>query len=349
MTKPENLELKGIAIIFMLLLHLFNTYDYSDIYLPLIMINGTPLTFYISLFADSCVVMFLFLSGYGLFFSYDKDKSVGKVKYISSIKPKLKALYIRYWIILVFFCICLPMLLADYSKYPGDLLEFLLNLTAIDTSYNGAWWFFTTYLILLVISKWLFKVVTNVNVFAVVFTSFIMYSLAYIQRIKQIIQFDDPIISWAVTEGALFFNSLLPFILGAYFVKFDLFNVLKCKLQAIIPNQHLRQFLVLCALVFLFIFKVYFPTLYVAIFTGVVTITLYLMLVKPSFVRCLLNYLGRHSVNIWLVHMFAYMVFLPFKSIVYYSSNNVVIFITLLSICLVFSLLINVIFKLFYK
>jgi hypothetical protein len=59
MTKTETKQIKGIAIIFMLLLHLFNTYDYHNIYVPYLLINGTPLTFYISLFADCCVVSLL--------------------------------------------------------------------------------------------------------------------------------------------------------------------------------------------------------------------------------------------------------------------------------------------------
>lgn len=74
MTLSESNQIKGIAILFILLMHLFNTYAYQNIYDPNLLINGTPLTFYISLNADCCVVLFLFCSGYGLYFSYKKQR-----------------------------------------------------------------------------------------------------------------------------------------------------------------------------------------------------------------------------------------------------------------------------------
>ena len=46
MTKSESNQIKGIAITFMLLLHLFNTYDYQHIYDPYLLVNVTPLTFH---------------------------------------------------------------------------------------------------------------------------------------------------------------------------------------------------------------------------------------------------------------------------------------------------------------
>ncbi|MGI2030034.1 heparan-alpha-glucosaminide N-acetyltransferase domain-containing protein [Endozoicomonas acroporae] len=94
MTKNESNEIKELAITFMLLLHLFNTYEYHEIYTPYLLINGTPFTYYISLFADCCVVLFLYCSGYGLYFTYKKQGAVQQ--YIKTFPIRLKGLYTKY-------------------------------------------------------------------------------------------------------------------------------------------------------------------------------------------------------------------------------------------------------------
>lgn len=166
MTKSQSLELKGIAILFMFLLHLFNTYQYQNIYEPFILINNTPLTFYISLYADICVAMFLFISGYGVFYKYTKNTS-NIIGYIKSLLPGIKGLMINYCIILVIFCLILGPLFGYQTRYPGSIEKLLLNITAIDTSYSGAWWFLTTYLLLVFTSSLLFKFINNRNIFLV--------------------------------------------------------------------------------------------------------------------------------------------------------------------------------------
>lgn len=62
---------KGIAILFMLLLHLFCTKNYNGLFQPIIMIGETPLIYYLALFGDCCVAIYCFCSGYGLMYSYD--------------------------------------------------------------------------------------------------------------------------------------------------------------------------------------------------------------------------------------------------------------------------------------
>ena len=43
-SKNQSKMLKGIAIFFMLSLHLFNTTNYTDLYNPLITIKGLPIS-----------------------------------------------------------------------------------------------------------------------------------------------------------------------------------------------------------------------------------------------------------------------------------------------------------------
>ena len=45
LTKKQVSITKGVAILFMLLLHLFCTKDYQGLFTPLIMIKGVPLVY----------------------------------------------------------------------------------------------------------------------------------------------------------------------------------------------------------------------------------------------------------------------------------------------------------------
>ena len=65
---------KGVAILFMLLLHLFCTKEYVGLFTPLIMIGDTPLIYYLALFGDMCVAIYCFCSGYGLMIGYKNNK-----------------------------------------------------------------------------------------------------------------------------------------------------------------------------------------------------------------------------------------------------------------------------------
>ena len=61
LTKKQVKMTKGIAILFMLLLHLFCTKSYGGLYTPLILIEDVPLVYYLALFGDCCVAIYCFV------------------------------------------------------------------------------------------------------------------------------------------------------------------------------------------------------------------------------------------------------------------------------------------------
>ena len=76
MNKTESLQLKGIAILMMLFLHLFNTADRVELCnISIYFWNGKPLVLAMSRVAAFCVPIYLFISGYGLTCSYKKNSS----------------------------------------------------------------------------------------------------------------------------------------------------------------------------------------------------------------------------------------------------------------------------------
>lgn len=127
MNKEYTGFLKGVAILMMLFLHLFNNAE-QDIGLGYIFsIGETPLIYYITNMCNP-VPFFLFLSGYGLYAVYSKTSSVSPWKRISN-------LYLHLWLI---YLILLP--LACFLKpevYPGSLVVFIKNATSWHCSYIG--------------------------------------------------------------------------------------------------------------------------------------------------------------------------------------------------------------------
>ena len=71
MTRQESLVMKGIAILLMLWLHLFNMQ--TPLYSPLFYIGDNPVERYLTCLTKP-VGFFCFLSGYGMHVLYEKGK-----------------------------------------------------------------------------------------------------------------------------------------------------------------------------------------------------------------------------------------------------------------------------------
>ena len=89
--------------------------------------------------------------------------------------------------------------MGQAESYPGDFKKFILTFIALYPEYNGAWWFFTTYIILVLLSPIINKIVVKYNTILVISISFMFYLIAYVQRIKEVIVLDNNILNlkWA--------------------------------------------------------------------------------------------------------------------------------------------------------
>lgn len=335
LTKNQIKMTKGVAILFMLLLHLFCTKSYEDLYIPLIFIGDTPLVYYLALFGDCCVAIYCFCSGYGLLISYKNNKE----NYIKNNLMRIFELYINFWIILFIFVVILGPLMGQGESYPGTLKNFILTFTALDPAYNGAWWFFTTYIILVLLSPIINKVVVKYNNTLVIALSFIFYIFAYIQRIKGVIVLDNNILNWFIRQTSLLGTSQLPFIIGSVFAYKKVYS----KLDNICNKIRYKNMVGILIITLMIIAHGIVQTLFVAVFTGVVFICTFNLMDKPKWLNNLLSYLGGHSTNMWLIHMFFYMIY--FKELVYGAKYSFLIFPWLVVLCLASSYIVNLIYN----
>lgn len=326
---------KGVAILLMLLLHLFCTKEYIGLFDPIIMIGDTPLVYYFALFGDMCVAMYCFCSGYGLMIGYKNNKE----NYFKKNLIRILKLYINFWIILFIFVLILGPIIGQGDKYPGDLKTFILTFIAIDPAYNGAWWFLTTYIILVLLSRYINKMVIKYNSLFIIGISFIIYFVGYIQRTMVPIATDSEIINYILRQAALFGTSQLPYIVGVIFAHKKIYS----KTYNIFNKVKFKNILAISLILLMIILHGFIQTLFVAVFTGIAFIVLFNLIDKPKWLNEGLSYISKHSTNMWLTHMFFYMIY--FKELVYAPKYPILIFIWLVILCIITSYLINCIYK----
>lgn len=335
LTKQQIKTTKGIAIIFMLLLHLFCTKQYEELYTPIIIIGQVPLIYYFALFADCCVAIYCFCSGYGLYRSYERNIK----SYKSNNYKRLFKLYINSWIILIIFVVILGSITGEFNVIGEGLKDFILTVALIDPAYNGAWWFLTTYILLVVISPILYRIVDKVNFKPILFLSLLFYFIAYVQRIKGVIIVENEILSWGIRQLALFGTSQFPFMVGGIFAKYNTYSWLYRKSNEI-KNKNVIGIIIIVAMIILHGF---IETLFIAVFTGIIFICVFNLMDKPKWVEKPLIFIATYSTNLWLIHMFVYITYL--RNLVYAPKYAIIIFPWFIAISLSLSIVVQWIYK----
>lgn len=146
LTTTDSNVLKGIALIFLLIHHLFyirnGKFDDVEIY------NGHYLVNMIGQACKVCVPMFVFLSGYGLTAAAEKLEKINLRQFYIH---RFSKLYLNYWLIYILFVpigvFALGMTFEKvYVTHVTEkaFLDFfgLINLTG-NLGYNPTWWFYS--------------------------------------------------------------------------------------------------------------------------------------------------------------------------------------------------------------
>ena len=123
-TKRDSKMLKGVAILAMLMLHLFCRRDNLP-YIPLLWVGDTPLIYYFGLFGDVCVAIYCFVSGYAHYMQSSETELRHRWKH-------LLRFLIPFWVIAAVFSV-IGIFTGD-SVIPGSAKEFLLNCLTIKNS-----------------------------------------------------------------------------------------------------------------------------------------------------------------------------------------------------------------------
>lgn len=323
-SKSETLQLKGSAILIMVLLHLFNRPNYVEKCTIGISFMGEPLVSQMAKFVEICVPLYLFLSGYGLFLQFLKNHTIFP-------KKRILKLYLIFWtcfmIFIPFGCVFAP------EQYPGNWNIFIENFTAWKTSYNWEWWFIFPYILLLLVSNTLLNCIFRWNFITSFLFSCVIYVVSYL-----VISLYKPFLQ----EYYVLFNifealrMVCSFMWGALFAKYDLFTKLKYMIKL---NTLWTSTIMILILILSFIIRAMIPIHAASVFFMIVFACCFYMIKKNRNVEKLLMLMGKHSTNIWLVHTF--FCYYYFHDFIYGLKYPVLIYIVTLGLSFLSSVIIN--------
>lgn len=313
----------------MLCLHLFNR-QHQGLFEPLVFVGTQPLSFYVSLFCDASVPIFCFVSGYGLYFKFQKNP----ISYAKENVLRIGKLYINYWIILILFAVILGYFLNE-KGFPGSATKFLLNSSAIKSSYNSSWWFFFTYLLLVVSSAYLFRLIDRSPLLLLSSFFLLFYFFGFYFRVYQYNLFDNEVLNWLQRQVSLFGTSLLPFSIGAIALKAK-WNT---KLSQFFASVRYKNAVVLFTIFLLVVIHGLIPNFVIAPFLAIPFLFLFVQIKLPDYIDTTLNYIAPHATNMWLVHMFFYLTF--FEAFIYSPLYVLPIYLLLVFCSLLSSIVVN--------
>ena len=319
-TKEETTRLKGVAIVFMLYLHLFNQMPNVSLCEYFITIGDIP---FVHLLTRACnpVSFFLILGGYGMYMVYRKGD---KNRYIRILK-----LYIHYWVILALF---LLVGFIVYGRTPGSFLTILSNVTGFQATYNGEIWFLLPYALLSVTSSWLFSITDKFKTKYVLLVLFILNLCTsfLISRYGDAFFYHN----YLAYDPLLYFHLMFSFYLGAMTAKHQwIAQISKSKTGQFIKKYGLWLLLLIIG------FRVLFRTGAFHAFYVYAFIVIFLNLKRASIIDKSLAFLGQHSMNMWMIH--SWFCYYLFKDFIYGFKYPVVIFLVLMTVSVLTSMIVN--------
>jgi peptidoglycan/LPS O-acetylase OafA/YrhL len=326
-SKEETNILKGVAILFMLYLHLFNKFPMGNLYTPLLYVGAKPFTYLFT----SCtypVDLFMILSGYGLYISYCNGKR-------NNVTRNLK-LYIHYWITLLIF-VSLGCFIKGYNTYPGGIENIFLNVTALKTTYNSETWFIFPYILLSLSSPIIFKILDRFNPILMLA---VLFSIALLSM--SIVHFNQEYVNNHIITNQItsYFSLLFPFSLGMYAAKCLKYNEIKSRLYHIsYKNVWLSAAIILlmCTMMFLQDHHLaVFQSFYAIIF-----ILFFILMDRPKWLNAFLKIMGRRSTSLWLVHTF--FCYYLFRNFIYGFKYPILIYSVLLACSYITAMIIDLI------
>lgn len=327
LSRQESGILKGVAILIMLFLHLFNRENNVDICMSYFYFRGEPVVFQLSKFAAICVHLYLFLSGYGLYITFLKSGNMHNVRRVLS-------LYVNFWIVFALF-IGLASVLKP-TAYPGAVTTFISNFIGWRTTYNGEWWFLFPY-VLLALSSW--KIMHAIYRMHYVVLFLILGSLYLVSFLLTKMNMDYIYTHRLVYMPILYLNLLFPFGIGAIFAKEDWFGKFEKQIKVL---KHENLWLILSILFLIFI-RILLP---VSVFNPVFAfcfLLLFASLKRPKWFNWFLSKMGEQSTNMWLIHTF--FCYYLFRDFIYGFKYPIIIYVVLLTVSYLSARLIDMINK----
>ena len=348
LSNQDTAQLKGIAIVAMLAHHVLQ-------YPPTGFEYGSLLTT-IGVLGKVCVAIFLFCSGYGLFVQFSKlmDESETSSPHtqlrritkntIAFLLNRFAKFYAGYWPVFLIFVpitiFCFDRSLADaYGENVNVIKRLVYDFIGIQgwNSYNSTWWFNKLILIFYLLFPAVYVIIRKCSWVGVVMSCILcMLSNALLKYDPfELLLWQFPFVMgmfYKQIEGKMvglsktmtqhkYFSVFLIILLLAFFVCQRLYGIISR-----LPDGMCWDTLLVCCLVLLMI----------------------LLVRETKYLSATLSFLGKHSMNIYLLHTFVHCYWGKVSSWVYspcVGARYGINVLALLGVCLLLSLLVEAIKK----
>jgi hypothetical protein len=325
LNKDISAAIKGFALILMVMLHCFGHPEWyvQGIEYSNIKFLNRALDRWIASPTAICVALFAFLTGWAYFYTKSPTIKYSFKKIINFLK--------YYWFQLFLIFLPLSILIGDYTI---TIKGVILNLFALGSNLVTFAWYVYFYIFIILTLPFLIKLFRG-NIlfdFSVPFFITIFYFILFhfIQLPGQAVI--DNCICW--------FPCVL---IGYLFAKYKVFNYMKKLLRFKNSAFYLGIILVImiCRLIKPSLFGVNLDV----IFAPMVICSLIVILsnTKFKFIKKILKFLGKHSLNIWFLHSIFFSIYTRevFQRIAYLPGNPILVVVWVILLCIPFSIIIN--------
>ncbi len=346
----ENTKLiKGIAVLLMLAHHMFafadripSGFSYST---WLYMGEHSYLSL-IGSFGKICVSLFLFLGGYGWYINLSKTDRPGKLLF-----QKIKGLYLNYWFIFLIFVPIGFLFFQHQGLYTHDaaictaydhfdIKELFLNLIGWNATYNREWWFLRAYLFMILtgtlyyyLTRWC-KHFWGEYLFLMLLQGILWFVLY--QRI-----YGKTVVFTFLVDKWLLDGTSLCFLLGMVFGKYHVLE----EIENHIANRNVALQIIgsIAAIILTFYARIFLPySLFDELLVPIFIIACWTLFRHAPRCNSLLQFFGKHSNNIWLIHSFYCYYFYAIVKIVYVTPIAIIDFVILATLSLVTSIAVTI-------
>lgn len=329
---------KGIALLMLLWHHLFyNSPDKYDMFISLFYIKGMPVECFVADFCKVCVAIFLFLSGYGLYKSYHSyvinlQKHNSKVSFKNDfiyVKNHLLKLLSGFWVIyFVFSLMGFSFGRNPMDVYQENILYFVTDIFGLsylfDTpSINDTWWFISIILVYYLLVPMLYRITT--------------YSAEIILAFTFLLMFVPYLIDWRQLNTWLF-----SLVIGMYFSKYNLFEVINARVDNIVKRFFLLFFAVISCIIVRFN-VLDNSIIFDGVFAIVFVLLSYLVLSRIPIINKILEEVGKYSGQIFMFHTFIYSYY--FKEQIYWFKYSIIIYLVMIIVCYIIARLLSWLMK----